>query len=411
MNRRVAITGLGVVSSMGRTPDALWGNLMEGRSGIGYLRTRGPSSKGGRTFIGGEVGEDVLRPFISRGEGLPHLDRAVGMARYAATAALSDAGVTGTVAPERFGVIVGSSKGPFASIAAASRRIGTGGDVSRFTLSDCTHGSIATTLSIDHELRGTSLLISATSASSAHAVGLAFERVASGLEDAVLCGGVDTITDEILLLHRAAGILSENYSDPTTACRPFDRDRDGMVIAEGSAMLVLEDLTRARDRGARIYAEVRGYGSASDAFHPVSMPPSADGITRAMRSALQNAKVPPASVGYINAHGTATKLNDRIETVGIKNVFGSYARAIPISSTKSMTGHLGGAAASLEILICALVLERGVIPPTINLEHPDKDCDLDYVPLEPRQTNPHIAVSNSMGIGGTNVTIVLGRPS
>jgi 3-oxoacyl-[acyl-carrier-protein] synthase II len=265
-------------------------------------------------------------------------------------------------------------------------------------------------LSIRFGAKGPNLSQVSACSTGAHAIGDAFRVIERGDADAMICGGTEaTVTPLGVGGFNAMRALSTHNENPTGASRPFDKNRDGFVIAEGAGILVIEELEHAKARGAKIYAELRGYGANADAHHITSPGPEGEGAQRCMRLALKDAKLAPTDIGYVNAHGTSTKINDATETLAIKKVFGDHARKLNISSTKSMTGHMLGAAGGVETAICALVLARGGIPPTINYTTPDPDCDLDYVPNTAREIRVQYALTNSFGFGGTNACLVLGR--
>ncbi|HKB15517.1 MAG TPA: beta-ketoacyl-ACP synthase II, partial [Planctomycetota bacterium] len=266
-------------------------------------------------------------------------------------------------------------------------------------------------IAIKHGLKGTNFTTASACASSGHAVGLAMRAIQYGDADILLTGGSEAATTPLGLSgFCSARALSTRNDDPKRASRPFDRDRDGFVMGEGGAILVLEEMGHARARGARIYAEALGFGSTDDAFHITAPAEDGEGAIRAMAEALEDAGIPPTEIQYVNAHGTSTELNDKMETRAIKAVFGGHAKKLAVSSTKSMIGHLLGAAAAVELLATILSIHRGVVHPTINQEHPDPDCDLDYVPNEARELKVRNAISNSFGFGGHNVTLLVGAP-
>ncbi|MBI2564369.1 beta-ketoacyl-[acyl-carrier-protein] synthase family protein [Candidatus Woesearchaeota archaeon] len=407
MTRKIVVTGIGTISSTGKDKEELWTNLLNGRSGIKTI-TQFDVSKF-QTRIGGEINPTIVELFLQR-ERRP-LDLCAGYALYAADQAIKDSGIElYKVDAERVGVVIGSSKGPFATICSAIRKISVEIPIDSYHLSDCCHGSLSTTIAIKYGLKGVNHLISSTSASSAHAIGLAFEKIKYGKQDVVVCGGAENpLLPEIFAMYEATRIMSRKNENPERACKPFDKERDGIVLGDGAGILILEELEHAKRRGANIYCELAGYGATSDAYHPASIPPDANGMIRAMKLALQEGEINPEEVGYINPHGTATRLNDRMETLAIKRLFGQRSSQIPVSSTKSITGHLSGASASLEAVICSLVISRGIIPPTINYQNPDPDCDLDYVPNQAREQKVDVILKNSLGFGGTNASLVFNR--
>ncbi|MFZ5559453.1 MAG: beta-ketoacyl-[acyl-carrier-protein] synthase family protein [Patescibacteria group bacterium] len=401
--RRVAITGVGTLCSMGIGIKEFWKNLIQGKSGIRQIQSFGTNTF--KTKIGGEIDQSRIKAFLKREK--RDFDRVIGYALFATEAALIDADLKlKRINLNRFGVILGSSKGPFATICEVNKKLFKKEKIDSYHLFDCSHGSISTTIAIRYDLKGLNYLISSTSASASHAIGLAYQKIKWGKADIILTGGAETtLLPEIFALYEATGLLSTN-NNPKEACRPFDRLRDGVVLADGSGILILEELEHALKRGAKIYAEVAGYGASEDAYHPASMPENGEGVARAIKLGLEDARVNIDEVDYINPHGASTKIGDASETNAIKSVFGKTAYKIPISGTKSITGHLAGAAGALEAVICTLVIDKGIIPPTINYENPDPVCDLDYVPNKARRRKVKVAISNSMGFGGTNACLI-----
>ncbi|NLG68216.1 MAG: beta-ketoacyl-ACP synthase II, partial [Firmicutes bacterium] len=313
---------------------------------------------------------------------------------------------------QRAGAVIGSGIGGMVTWENSHRTLleRGAGRVSPFTVPMMLPNMAAGLVSIRFGLEGPNRCTVSACASGADAIGDAFRMIQRGDADLMVAGGAEAaITPFSIAAFAAAKSLSTRNEDPPRASRPFDRDRDGFVMGEGAGILVLEALEHARARGARIHAEITGYGATGDAFHITQPAPEGRGAARAMQAALEDAGIGPEAVGYINAHGTSTEYNDWYETVAIKQVFGEHAWRIPISSTKSMTGHLLGAAGGVEAIACVLAIERGVIPPTINLEHPDPRCDLDYVPNAARPAHIDVAVSNSFGFGGHNAVLVFRR--
>lgn len=408
--RRVVVTGLGVVSPLGSDVDTFWTRLLAGESGIGPV-TRFDISKYD-TRIGGEVrdfrAEDVLdRKDIRRS------DLFVQYAIGAAAQATKQAGVSAeTVDPNRWGVVVGSGIGGIATFEDQHRALLEKGPsrVSPFfipmMISDMASGQV----SIQLGAKGPNYCTVSACSSGAHAVGDAFRIIQNDDADVMISGGAEApITPVSFAGFCSMKAMSTRNDEPHKASRPFDAQRDGFVMGEGAGVLVLEELEHARRRGVKILAEVVGYGATGDAHHMTAPAPEGEGAARAMRAAIRDSGLSPESFGYLNAHGTSTPLNDKFETQAIKSVFGDQAKKLPVSSTKSMTGHLLGAAGGLETIICVLALERQKLPPTINYDTPDPDCDLDYVPNTARAVELQAALSNSLGFGGHNVTLALSR--
>jgi 3-oxoacyl-[acyl-carrier-protein] synthase II len=316
------------------------------------------------------------------------------------------------IAPEectRAGVVLGCGLGGMSTIESSHKTLLESGPrkISPFFIPMLIGNMAPGLISIQHKAKGPNLSIQTACAAGTHAIGQAFHLIRDGVADIMITGGVEsTITPLCVAGFNAMRALSTRNDEPEKASRPFDKNRDGFVLGEGCAILILEEAERARARGARIYAEVIGFGASGDAFHMTAPAPEGEGAANCMRMALEDAGIAPTEVDYINAHGTSTDLNDRLETQAIKTVFGDHARKLAVSSTKSMTGHLLGAAGGVEGAYTALALYHGILPPTINYETPDPDCDLDYVPNTARKADPRVALSNSFGFGGTNGTVV-----
>lgn len=408
MSRRVVITGLGAVCPVGNTMPEAWDALIHGRSGIGRITLFDPSSFG--VQIAGEVKNFGVDGRIDPKQAR-HMDRHVRMAVVAAQEALADAGLTISAAnADRVGVVVGSAAGGVQTILDAQKTLETRGPdrVNPFFLPNFLTDAATGHIAILTGAAGPNMATVSACATGGHALGEAMHMIKRGDADAMIAGGADTVVMPITLAGfiNMKGLACDN-EHPTRASRPFDRERTGFVISEAAAILVLEELEHARARDAHIYAELVGYGATDDAFHMFAQAEDGDGAARAMSRALNSAGLRPDEIDYINAHGTGTPLNDRIETLAIKRVLGDHAYHVAVSSTKSMTGHMMGASGALEGAICALVLKHGLIPPTINLETPDPDCDLDYVPGVARETRVRTALSNSIGLGGHNATVAL----
>lgn len=408
--RRVGITGIGMVSPLGLGRSRNWQALIEGRSGIGPITLFDASQLPVR--IAGQVWDFRPEDVIERKE-LKKVDRFTQLALAAADEALADSGLkVNAVNADRIGCVVGVGMGGIETIESYHAAYLAGGlrKVSPFFIPRLIANMAPGQISIRYGLKGVNYTTTSACASGAHAVGEAFRLIRFGYQDVVLAGGTEAAVTPMgvggFAVMRA---LSTRNEEPQRASRPFDRDRDGFVIAEGAAVLVLEDLEAARARGARIYAEVVGYGANADAHHMTSPAPEGEGAARCMALALADAGLDPSAIGYINAHGTSTPYNDATETAAIKRVFGDHARRLAVSSTKSMTGHTLGAAGALEAAYTALALHHQVLPPTINYENPDPECDLDYVPNRARPASFAAALSNAFGFGGTNACLVLRR--
>jgi 3-oxoacyl-[acyl-carrier-protein] synthase II len=406
--RRVAITGIGAVTPLGHDAKTTWEALLEGRSGVDYIQAFDATDF--PVKIAGEV-KDWDSTKIVPAKKARNLDRAVVFALSAAREALEDAGVNG-YQPDRVGVVVGSCVGGFNQLMQQHdlmRERGPDRVSPMFIpnmLVDATSGQIAIELGV----RGPNYAVVSACATGSHSIGEGAELIQQGHADAVLVGGTEGCIHPLILAGFCSmrGLAQEN-GDPALASRPFDATRAGFVMAEGAAVLVLEDLETAQARGATIYAEVLGFGASNDAYHMAAPDPEAVGVVEMMQQVLERTGVDPARVDYINAHGTSTPLGDLAETKAIKEVFDGHAHDIAVSSTKSMTGHMFGAAGAVEAMICALAIKRGVIPPTINYRNPDPECDLDYVPNEAREAEIDVALSNAMGLGGHNGCVLLGR--
>lgn len=406
---RVAVTGIGAVTPVGIGVPAMWDSLVAGRSGIRPITSFDVSEYPVR--FGGTI--DEFDPSVSLDtKEARRMSRFQQFACVAADEAMADAGLGRLEGEEseRCGVIVGSGIGGLQLMeeqAAVLRERGPS-RISPMLVAGMIVDLAAGHISIRYNLRGINYAVVSACATGNHAIGEAFEVIRRGSADIVVAGGFDAgITPLGLAGFCAARALSTRNDDPTHASRPFDLNRDGFVMGEGGAILILEEWEHAVARGARIHAEVIGYGASADAYHMTAPAPDGNGARRAMQLALKQAGIAAAEVGYVNAHGTSTELGDAAETGAIREVFG--ADAPPVSSTKSMTGHLLGGAAALEAVACVRALETGILPPTINYETPDPACDLDYVPNVARTTNPKIALSNSFGFGGHNASIILRR--
>jgi len=407
MSRRVVITGLGVVTALGHDLDTFWNNLMSGRSGVSLIESFDVSDY--PTKIAASVKEFHPEEFIDKRD-LRRMDRFVQFGLVAALQALKDAklNVREDTDPERVGVSVGSGIGGLATWEEQHKILLEKGvrRVSPFFIPMMIANMASGQISMITGAKGPNNTNVTACATGTHSIGDSFKIISRGDADVMICGGAEaTISPTGMAGFCALRAMSVRNDEPEKASRPFDRDRDGFVMGEGSGILILEELEHARRRGANIYAELVGYGMSGDAFHMTD--PDPDGAKRCMLRALSDANMRPEEIDYINAHGTSTPIGDKSETIAIKNAFGDHAYKLAVSSTKSMTGHLLGAAGGVEALICALTIRNGMIPPTINLEHPDPDCDLDYVPNVPRKENVRAVMSNSFGFGGHNATIIM----
>lgn len=410
MGRRVVVTGVGLVTALGIGTEETWTGLCEGRSGVGEI-TRFDTTQFS-TKIAAQVPDfDPLRWIKKRD--VKKMDTFIHYAIAAAALATEEAGLE--ISPEvseRTGVFIGSGIGGFNIIEREHNNLIRGGPrkISPFFIPSSIINLAAGQVSIRLGAKGPNSAPCTACSSGSHAVGDAFRLISRGEADIMIAGGSEAaITQMGVGGFAAMRALSTRNDDPRTASRPFDRDRDGFVMGEGAGIVVLEELELARKRGAPIVAELVGYGMSGDAFHITLPSEDGNGGFRVMQNTLKDAGVTPDQVSYINAHGTSTPHNDRLETMAIKKLFGDHARKVPISSTKSMVGHLLGAAGAVEAGIAALALQRQVVPPTINYQTPDPDCDLDYVPNESRSVKLQYVLSNSFGFGGTNAALLFKR--
>jgi len=410
MGERVVITGMGVVSPLGNGLDRFWSALVRGESGI--RRITSFDATGFRTQIAGEIPDFDPTLYMDRKEAR-RMDRFTQFALAATALALDDAGLDlAREERERVGVILGSGIGGIATLEEQARVLYEKGPgrVSPFFVPMMIGNMAAGQIALAYGLHGLNVTLVTACASSNNAIGDAMRAIKYGEADVVITGGAEAaITPLALAGFCSMKALSTRNDEPARACRPFDAGRDGFVMAEGAAILILESEEHARRRGARIYAEVAGYGLSCDAHHMTAPEPEGRGAALSMQRAMADAGVSPEEVDYINAHGTSTPLGDIAETAGIKRAFGPAASRVAVSSTKSMTGHLLGAAGALEAVVCAQVIRHGIIPPTINYEEPDPECDLDYVPNTARKADVRVALSNGFGFGGHNATLCFKR--
>jgi len=411
VKRRVVITGVGLVTPLGNGSRETWQGLLEGRSGVALI-TRFDASQF-PTRIAAEVKRFDPTLFIEKRE-VKKMDTFIHYALAASEQAMRDAGLLayGRMDGNRVGVIIGSGIGGFGSIEAQHETLLEHGPkrISPFFIPSSIVNLAAGRVSIRFGARGPNSAPCTACSAGSHAIGDSFRIIERGDADIMIAGGSEAaITPMAVGGFDALKALSTRNEEPARASRPFDRERDGFVLGEGAGILILEELGHARGRGAKIYAEVVGYGMSGDAYHITSPPPGGDGAVRAMRMTLKDAGITPSQVDYINAHGTSTPPNDRTETAAIRTVFGEHAYKLAISSTKSMIGHLLGAAGAVEVGVAALTIRDQILHPTINLQYYDAECDLDYVPNKARRAKVRYALSNSFGFGGTNACILLKR--
>ena len=410
MKRRVVVTGIGLVTPCGIGTDNVWNNILSGKSGIGPI-TRFDTERFDTKFAG-EVKDFNPEDYIQPKE-VKKMDLFIHYALAAAHIAMKDSGLDmGKEDSERVGVVVGTGLGGLPTIEKYhSVFLERGpGRITPFFIPMLIANEAPGHIAIQHGIKGPNLCIVTACATGAHSIGEACRIIQYGDADVMVAGGSEAnLTPLTVGGFNAMKALSTRNDDPLKASRPFERDRDGFVVAEGSGIVILEELEHAKKRGAKIYAEMAGYGYNGDAYHITAPCPDGDGFIRCIRMALKDAQLSPDDVDYINAHGTSTKLNDYIETLAIKEVFKEKAYKIPVSSTKSMTGHLLGAAGAIEAIFSVLSMRDQVCPPTINYENPDPECDLDYVPNTARKCTINVVMSNGFGFGGTNSTLVFRR--
>jgi len=402
----VVVTGIGLITPIGTGTEDFWSGLLEGRSGTAEIKAFDASNLPVR--IAAELPDFDPTDYMSKRD-ISRTDRFSQIAVGAASLAWDEAECSRLdVGAERIGVIIGTGIGGLPTIEREHTNLLNSGPrrVSPFMVPKLMPNAAAGAVAMKFSLTGPNFAPTSACASGAHAVGEAFRYVRDGLADVMIAGGTESaLTPLSLAAFARMGALSRRNDDPRTASRPFDAGRDGFVFGEGSGVLVLERREAAEARGVHIYGSITGYGASADAFHITQPDPKGAGAVLAMKWALADAGVPPEEVHYINAHGTSTPYNDRVETIAIKEVFGPEAKRVPVSSTKSNTGHLLGAAGAVEAAVCLLALERKTIPPTINLSEHDPECDLDYVPEGPRRAELDCALSNSFGFGGQNACL------
>lgn len=410
MKRRVVVTGIGLVTPLGTDTASTWDSLVHGRSGVGRITRFDASDQAAQIAaeVRGFQPEKYFEPKQAK-----NLDLFVQYALAASQIAVIDSGITfSETEQDRVGVITGCGMGGLSTIEYYHQVYMEKGPkrITPFLIPRIIPNMPSGHISMRFNARGPNLALSTACAAGTHAVGEAFRSIAYGDCDVAITGGTESVVCPLAVGgFSSMKALSTRNDDPERASRPFDRDRDGFIIAEGAGIIILESLEHALGRGAVIYAEMAGYGQTSDAYHVAAPPENGEGGARCMQRALRDAGMNPEDIDYINAHGTSTPLNDKCETTAIKTVFREHASRLWISSTKSMTGHMLGGAGGIEAAFTALTLHHGIIPPTINLEHPDPDCDLDYVPNWARERKINAAMSNSFGFGGTNGVIIMKR--
>jgi len=404
---RVVVTGMGILCPLGLDATTTWEGLIAGKSGIDYITLFDPEPC--KTKFAGEVKGFEPTNYVGRKEAR-HMDRFAQLSVAASLQAVEHSGIQiNSTNRDSIGIIIGSGIGGLTTLFEQARiLIEKGPDrVSPFLAPMMISDMAAAQASIVLGIKGPNLCTTSACSSGSDAIGVAYELIKQGGAQITLAGGSEAIINQLgITAFNALNAISTRNDAPQLASRPFDAERDGFIISEGAAILVLEDLNHAQERGANILAELVSYGASADAFHVTQPLEDGEGAARAMQTALNKAGLTPNEIDYINAHGTSTPLNDRMETKAIKTVFGDYAYRVPISSTKSMIGHLIGAAGAAEAIICIMTIRSGVIPPTINLTHPDPDCDLDYVPNIARQAKVTTALSSSFGFGGHNSALI-----
>lgn len=408
MGRRVVVTGMGLVTALGNDLESSWDALLRGQGGVRRITRFDPDLFA--TQIAAEVRDFDPEAFIDKKE-IRRQDLFTQLAVATSDMAMADSGVDMNNEDQtRVGVIIGSGIGGIATHEIQNRRYLEGGPsrISPFYIPMMIPDMASGVVSMRYGAKGPNYCTVSACASSAHAIGDAFRLIKHGDAEIMIAGGSEAAVTEMSIGGFAAmKAMSTRNDEPERACRPFDAERDGFVLGEGAGMAILEELDHARDRGARIYAEVVGVGMTADAHHITAPAPQGEGAARAMKHAIDEAGLDPTEIGYINAHGTSTPLNDAYETQAIKTVFGDHASEILVGSTKSMTGHLLGGAGGLEFVVTTMVLATGKVPPTINYEFPDPECDLDYVPNEMREASVVGALTNSFGFGGHNATLAV----
>ncbi len=406
--KRVVVTGIGAVTPLGYSIEETWDNMLQGKSGLGCITRFDASAL--PTRVAAEVKDFDPSQYMDPKEA-KRSDRYTQLGVAASKLALKDAGVEpGAFDPKRFGILLASGIGGMETIEKQSRVLHESGPrkISPFMIPSLISNIASGIVAIEFGAKGPNFAVVSACASGTHALGEALNLMRLGKADVMLAGGSEAAVSML----SCAGFcsmraMSTKYNDtPEKASRPFDKNRDGFVMGEGAGVLLLETLEHAQARGAKIYCELVGYGANCDAYHITSPAPNGEGLADCMRAALDDAGLSPDDVDYINAHGTSTPYNDKFETMAIKTVFGERAKSIPVSSTKSMVGHMLGAAGGVEAAVCCKAIQTGEVPPTINIEEPDPECDLDYVPAVKRTVNPKVTMSNNLGFGGHNGVVV-----
>ena len=407
MKNRVVITGMGAVTPLGNDVNNFWNNVKEGTCGIDVIKSFDVTDF--KCKLGAEVKDFDVTVALDKREARK-MDKYCQYAMVAADEAIKDSGLDlDAIDSERLGVVVGSGIGGLGTVEQEHKKLMEKGPnrVSPFLIPMIIGNMAAGNISIKYGAKGMCTSVVTACATGTNAIGDAFHMIQDGRADIIIAGGAEGSITPLALAGFTSLTALSNSNDPLRASIPFDKERDGFIMGEGAGIVILESLEHANKRNAKIYAEVKGYGSTCDAYHITSPSPDGEGAARAIVMALKDGNVKPEEVSYINAHGTSTPYNDKFETVAIKAAFGEYAYKIPISSTKSMTGHLLGAAGAIEAIVCVKALEEGFIPATIGYKVPDEDCDLDYVPNIGRKQQIKYAMSNSLGFGGHNATILL----
>jgi len=410
LKRRVVVTGVGMITPVGLDTEATWEGLVSGKSGIGPITQF--DDKTIPTQIAGEIHGFEPERYIELKE-IKKMDRFIHLAIAASQMAMDTAGLKITAEnAERIGIMVSAGMGGLPAIEKYHKIYLERGfrKITPFFIPMLIINEAAGILSIRYGAKGPNICVVTACATGTHSIGEAYRTIERGDADAMITGGTESCICPLGVGgFNAMKALSTRNHEPQRASRPFDIDRDGFIMGEGSGIVVLESMESALARGARVFAEVIGYGASGDAYHITAPAPNGEGAARCMKLAIKDSGIAPTEMGYINAHGTSTKFGDELESIAIKNVFGDYAYQIPVSSTKSMTGHLLGAAGGVEAVISILALDRGVLPPTINLDNPDPECDLDYIPNKARRVQVDVAMSNSFGFGGTNACLIFKR--
>ena len=406
MKRRVVVSGMGAVSPIGNSVEELWQGIRTHRCGIDAITHFDTADY--KVKLAAEVKDLDMEQYFSKRD-LKFNDRFTQFARIAAKQAMQDSGIEGKVEPERLGVYIGTGVGGMNTFVEETTKLLNKGPkgISPFFITKLITNIAAGNVAIKYQAKGPSLCVVTACATSAHAVGEAFRAVKHGYADAIIAGGTEATINELATAGFANCMALSNSDDPEDACTPFDKRRSGFVMGEGSAVLILEEYEHAVARGAKIYAEMVGYGNTNDAHHVTAPDPEADGPANAIRQAIAEAQMPADASLYINAHGTSTPLNDKTETLAFKKALGQKAYEAVISSTKSMTGHMLGATGALEAIVCALALQNSVVPPTIHYQEPDPECDLDYTPNTARKVELDYALSTNLGFGGHNACLAL----